>query len=260
MKIDNIGYNYSHDSDFYISRPNGSEDYLFLLFKTPAVIIMNGCDIAVPSNSFIIYQKGTQQYYEANDTSYSNDWLHFSPEKEDLNYLRKLKIPFDCVKHVKDISLLSNLMKTISTEFFSDGLLSNEAALLYLNILFLKLSELLNSDNRKVSGYYSKMDVVRSNIYSTPQNNWNIDIIAKELSLSRSRFQHLYKDIYGISIINEIINSRIEHVKYLLHSTDMAVKQVALLSGYNNDVHFIRQFKSRMSCTPIEYRKKLRQT
>jgi hypothetical protein len=38
MKIDNIGYNYSHDSVFYISRPNGSEDYLFLLFKTPAVV------------------------------------------------------------------------------------------------------------------------------------------------------------------------------------------------------------------------------
>jgi AraC family transcriptional regulator of arabinose operon len=217
---------------------------------------MNGCDIEVPSNSFIIYQEGTRQYYAANGTSYSNDWLHFSPEKEDLDYLRKLNIPFDCVKHVKDISLLSNLMKTISTEFFSDGLLSNETALLYLNILFLKLSELLNSDNRKVSCYCSKMDVVRSNIYSTPQNSWNVDIIAKELSLSRSRFQHLYKEIYGISIINEIINSRIEHAKHLLHSTDMTVKQVALLSGYSNDVHFIRQFKSRMSCTPIEYRNK----
>ena len=144
MKIDNIGYNYTHDSNFYISRPNGSEDYLFLLFKTPAVITMNGCEINVPSDSFIIFQKGTRQYYAANGPSYSNDWLHFSPDQEDIDYLRKLKIPFDCVKHIKNISLLSNLMKTISSEFFSDGLRSNETALLYLNILFLKLSELLN--------------------------------------------------------------------------------------------------------------------
>ena len=49
MKINNIGYNHTHDADFVIQRTTGSGDYLLLLLKTPAVFTLRGKDLVTES-------------------------------------------------------------------------------------------------------------------------------------------------------------------------------------------------------------------
>ena len=47
-----------------------------------------------------------------------------------------------------------------------------------------------------------------------------------------------------------------QRAKYYLNNTHLPVNRIAALCGYENDVHFIRQFKSRSGMTAGEYRKK----
>jgi AraC family transcriptional regulator of arabinose operon len=54
--------------------------------------------------------------------------------------------------------------------------------------------------------------------------------------------------------MTDVINSRIEHAKYLLTTTDISVKQIAQLCGYNNENHFMRQFKEITGITPTKFR------
>ena len=54
--------------------------------------------------------------------------------------------------------------------------------------------------------------------------------------------------------MNEVINSRLEHAKFMLTSTDVPINQIAEMCGYKSDIHFMRQFKSRMGMTPTEFR------
>ena len=77
------------------------------------------------------------------------------------------------------------------------------------------------------------------------------------MNLSRSYVQHLYKSFFNKSIISDITQSRIEHAKYLLSSTDMTVSCISSICGYNNDVHFMRIFKKEMGVTPSGYRKQI---
>ena len=87
-----------------------------------------------------------------------------------------------------------------------------------------------------------------------PFNDWNVNWLSHELTLSKSYFQHLYKEYFGVSVMNDVINSRIEHAKYLLNSTDVTVKDIAQMCGYKNEIHFMRQFKDKTGTTPSKFR------
>lgn len=258
MRINNIGYGHTHDADFYINRPEGSGDHLLLLLKSPAIFTFNGQDTVTEPDSFIIFRKDTPQLYRADNQPFSNDWVHFTAEEEDQRFFESLDIPMDRVVKGGSLNSLSLLIKNMCYEHYSSNLFKTDSAELYLKLVFLKLSEIIHSNNGTDStSLYEKLSILRAKIYSQPFNGWNIEWLSHELNLSKSYFQHLYKQQFGVSAVNDIISSRVEHGKYLLSTSDISVKQIAQMCGYNNENHFMRQFKERTGMTPSRYRKNL---
>jgi len=51
---------------------------------------------------------------------------------------------------------------------------------------------------------------------------------------------------------------RIDYAKDLLETTDLPMEVIAENCGYNNDMHFYRQFKENTNMTPAHYRKHFR--
>ena len=47
-----------------------------------------------------------------------------------------------------------------------------------------------------------------------------------------------------------------ELARYYLANTALSVSETAALCGYDNEVHFMRQFRQRMGMTAGEFRKK----
>jgi len=258
MDINNIGYNHCHDADFIINRPTGSGDYLMLLLRTSAIFTINGEDLIAEPNSFILYRKGTPQYYKANGAQFSNDWFHFDIPEEELNSLEMLDIPFDRIIPIGDLNELSLIVRNMCYENYSSNAHKKDSIDLYMKLFFIKLSEKIHSVEQGKSGsHYDKLSILRSQIYNMPYYDWNVEGLSHQLTMSPSYFQHLYKDIFGISVMNDVIQSRIEHAKYLLSTTDISVTQIAEMCGYKCELHFMRQFKSRMQMTPSEYRKSI---
>jgi len=255
MKINNIGYNHIHDSDFFVLRPNGSGDNLLLLLKTPAVFVLNGNELRTEKNSFILFSEGTPQDYRSNGSEFANDWFHFSFDKKEAALFEALEIPFNQVVNIGDMSSLSLLIKNMCYENYSSNLYRTDSLELYLHLFFIKLSEKLHSTKEiRISSYYDKMSILRAKIYSMPQQDWNIEGLAHELTMSKSHFEHTYKKIFGITPMNEVINSRLEHAKFMLTTSDVPINQIAEMCGYKSDIHFMRQFKARIGVTPSEYR------
>ena len=61
---------------------------------------------------------------------------------------------------------------------------------------------------------------------------------------------------FGISCMDDVINSRILLAKeYLIHSTQ-SIAEVSFICGYNNVEHFCRQFKQMEGYTPGAFRNK----
>lgn len=78
--------------------------------------------------------------------------------------------------------------------------------------------------------------------------------MAKTISLSPSRFQHLFKKIMNESPMNYLKRIRIRHAQSMLLQTDNPVYEIATKSGYNDPFHFSRAFKSFCGLSPAAFR------
>lgn len=257
MKIVKTGYNFHHTSKFYINRPHGSGDYLLLIIKTDAFMILNGEKKTIPPNSAVIFKKGTPQIYGAVQDIYINDWIHFDVYEDEEDAFFSLGIPFDTIISLRETTELSGFVKRICSEKYSQNLHREKAMKAYFDLLLLKLSERIHIQApEQEHPYYNQFCTLRNKIRLEPQRNWSIDDICKNLALSRSYMQHLYKLFFGTSIISDVQAGRMEHAKYLLAATDMSVTVISESCGYKSDVHFMRIFKKTTGKTPSEFRKR----
>lgn len=257
MFVNKIGYNHKHDLDFQIDRPTGSGDYLLLLIKSPGLFWLGEKAQEAQEGSMILYRKGTPQKYEAHGQEYVNDWIHFDFDEGEEQIIQKLGIPCDTLVELGDMRGMSMLVKNICYEFYSANQFRDESIVSYMKLILYKISEKMHYENKEISSdYREKMSLIRSQIYSSPQISWNIEGMARQLQISRSHLEHTYKAVFGLSPMQEVIESRISYGKYLLASTSMSVTQIAEYCGYHSDIHFMRQFRQKTDMTPSEFRKK----
>ena len=76
------------------------------------------------------------------------------------------------------------------------------------------------------------------------------------MSLSPSRFRVVYKSLFGVSPIRDLIEARIDRAKDLLleEETD-SLSRIAEKLGYKNQYDFSRQFKQITGLSPSGFRK-----
>jgi DNA-binding LacI/PurR family transcriptional regulator/AraC-like DNA-binding protein len=103
--------------------------------------------------------------------------------------------------------------------------------------------------------YREQIYRLRRNMISQPQKDWDIEKISHDIGISRSHLQRLYKQLFGTSIKDDVINARIKRAKQLLAHTDMRIVEIAEQCGYNNEHHFMRQFKEKCGVTAAQFRK-----
>lgn len=258
MKIDAIGYNHRHDRSFCIDRPKGTESWLMLIIKTPAFFRSEGKDTRTPANSFIIYRPGSPQYYFPATNEYFDDWIHFYPDDEELSLLSELNIPLDRPTDIADTTDISSIVQNMCFENYSTNPYRQNTIDLYFRLMLYKISEKLrimeHSPNKYETLYSERLSVIRKSIYRWPGRDYSIDDMAKELSLSRSRFQHLYTETFGVSVNKDVISSRLNKAAELLKTTDMSVKMVGVNVGYGNTSYFVKLFGSFYGMTPLQYR------
>lgn len=255
MKIVNVGLNYRHPDNFVINRPFGSGDCIFLLFKTPAFIELYGERFDIEPDSVIIFDKGTPQHYGAKGCEFCNDWIHFEIDEKEHEEIASLGIPFDTVFPAYNASVLTEYLKSMFVERYSENRYREETLSLIFRLILLKLSEALDTESASVERpYYERLQRLRSEIFDSPEKERTIESISRDIRLSRSYMQHLYKKYFGVSLSSDIKSSRMEYAKHLLSGTKMTVLEVSRACGYNSDVHFMRQFKGVTGQTPTEYR------
>ena len=260
MQIDDIGFNHRHERSFVIDRPDGIGDWLLLIIKSPCIFRVNGKERKYGANTVIIYTPDIPQYYRADCDEYFDDWLHFWPADEDTSLLEKLGIPTNIPFELPNTSELSSIISNMCYEHYSSNPNKKEISDSYFRILLYKIDEKLSSrrDSSKMSegAYFEKLLYIRESIYRWPSRDYTVDDMAKDLSLSRSRFQHLYSETFGTSVTKDIISSRLAKASELLRTTDTPIKDIALLIGYgHNTSYFVKLFGSIYGMSPGQYRK-----
>ena len=77
--------------------------------------------------------------------------------------------------------------------------------------------------------------------------------IASKSFMSEVYFRKIFKKEYGTSPQKYIINLRIQKATELIETGDFSLKEVALMSGYNDYKYFSAEFKRLIGVSPSEY-------
>lgn len=83
-----------------------------------------------------------------------------------------------------------------------------------------------------------------------------LDAAAKICSLSRRRFNDLFKNCFYITPNRYIINLKIGYAKGLLKSGYICVSQAAALCGFSDIYYFSKVFKAETGVSPSEYKRR----
>ncbi len=120
----------------------------------------------------------------------------------------------------------------------------------------LTLSLTVNSAEQQYdSALKQKLAAVHNYIEDHFSEDLSLEKLSSEFYISKFYLTREYKKIYGKTIFQHIITSRINYGKKLLRFSDKSVEEIAHLCGFNDQSYFARQFKKAENLTCFSYRK-----
>lgn len=254
MNILSIGWNCIYGED-YIYRSAGERGvYLLVLARTD----MRMGKAVLPKNTLVIYDGSCEIFYSAEEEFLVCDWIVFDADG-DSEFIDIAELTFNEPIFHTDSDFISRLIRNLTAEFYSVNGRRMKMLDIMMKTLLMKAAETCSHREPVQSAaepHYSELMELREKIYRNPQMKWNVDSMAADVSMSRSYFQHIYREIFGVSCMTDVINGKIEKAKEILSETGCTVSQVAAMCGYDNEEHFMRQFKKLVGVTPTQYRKK----
>ncbi len=240
----------NHPAPFKMNRPNGISEYLLLFVRTKSNFKIREMSFEVLPNQIIIVDKNTPYQYYASNAPYMDDWLHFDCSEMDIPFSKDiLNKPITLSNTTRIATYIQQILweSNYASKEYRDN---NVDMLMHILINHLEDSE----TGIEYSPYHEKMQELRLRIKANPNSKVSLEDISKSMDISSSYFQHLYTQYFGISFRNDIISMRIEYAKELLVGTTESIEDIAYLCGYNNEVHFYRQFRKNVGMTPAKYR------
>ena len=255
IRVIRCGYESRHRTKFQMVRKTGVPNYILLLVKTEAFFEIEGSVVKTYPNMAILFDRNTSMNYGSIKDYYNDDWIHFD-FVEEPSMLDKLQVPLNKPIYISQLPMLSNYVRllvqgdhsrSIHKEQIQDSLMR-----LILYNLDAKVVDLQSPADENM--HYQTLNHLRLEIHNTPHKKWTVETMAASVHMSHSYFQHLYKELFHISCIQEVIQARIERAKYYLSTTDMPISAVSNSCGYESQMHFLRQFKKRENLTPSQFR------
>lgn len=251
-QILNGGYFTRHPQTFCMERPFGFEHYVFLFIRSEAELRISNRTYAVMPNSYLLIHPYTPYSYSNPKGPYMDDWIHFECTKEEINQFpdKMFHHPFSC----NNPAIISTYLEQLLWEnnFTPEPFRTETTHQLFQIILRHAWQDYKTQDS--YHPYRFQLQKQRMSMQASPHMDYKAASMAKQLGISLSYYEHLYKTVFGISFRSDLISMRIDYAKELLSNTSLSIEQVAQTCGYSSEVHFYRQFLSKAGTTPGNYR------
>ncbi|MBQ7170869.1 MAG: helix-turn-helix transcriptional regulator [Clostridia bacterium] len=226
--------------------------YLFCHFINPVDVVSQGKLIRTSANACMLWTPGSPVFYKAEIIYLFHNFIHF--QVDDPEAFARIGVPLNRLFYTE---MQDRITRTVEQLEFFLGLGEQERKPQLsemLSDLFTGLTE--EQKNQRItigrSTHYA-FDNLRSMIYISPAE-WSVEKMAEYVYLSRSYFSIRYKEYYGVSPNEDLIQASLLLAVRLLTTTRIQVTDVAYECGFRSLEYFIRLFKSKYGVTPGKYR------
>ena len=256
MNILSTGFECVFENGFAFPLGDKTNDFYIVFSEMPFSANIGGKNFVCPGGTATVSAVNVPLSFASDGEFFVCDWIlcDLSGETE---FMETVGLVTGYPSLCSDTKMIQSLFRNIFSSYYS---LSADRTKKLEMMMRMLLSEMscgnLRSQSTQQSSepHYSALVSLREKIYRTPQLKWNVDMMASEVSMSRSYFQHIYTETFGVSCMSDVISGKIEKAKEILSETDCTVSQVASMCGYDNEEHFMRQFKRIVGMTPTNYR------
>jgi AraC-like DNA-binding protein len=91
-------------------------------------------------------------------------------------------------------------------------------------------------------------------LHSQPGDPWTVASLARWVNMSRSAFSERFREVVGQPPLHYLTELRMSRACHLLSGTDLGVKQIATLVGYESPSSFTNAFKRWNGVSPAAFR------
>lgn len=110
--------------------------------------------------------------------------------------------------------------------------------------------------------YYSEvtdnytLNRILKHIHMNIESYISLKTISEELNLSKPYISLVFKEHMGLTVMDYIMNLKINRAKTLLSTNTQSIMEISELLGFHDSSHFGKAFKKITGVTPREYRKR----
>lgn len=207
-----------------------------------------------PGQLFIMPSGVIQSYSSISHKTFLKYWCHFTAKINDIDIFDMLSIPvsLDVYQEIELKTIFERLLYfyekgTPYSILRTRGIMLELLAWFFEQIAISEISLLSHSFTKEL------LEVLRY-IEDNLSNNITIDELSKIVHFHPNYFIRFFRDHMGCSPIQYINKMRLEKAKKLLKTTDLSIKEITDLTGFNDASYFSRNFKKNLGLSPMEYR------
>ena len=238
-----------------IQRPQGTGDFLLMVFHDPAsASTQSSWDVVQPEETMMIWPPRCGQYYGNSHKRYCHSWIHCDGARV-RKIIRESKVS---VRHpfvVGNSACFEQCLAEVHRELVS---YVRPDAVIVGNLLENCLRDLVRRQNAD-SGLERVPDgllKVRQLISEAPAREITLGQMAALAGMSIPNLSLRFKQVFGVSPVECLIQHRIHHAAHLLANQNLTVTEVGQLVGYDDPFHFSKMFKKHYGFSPRAMRQR----
>lgn len=231
-----------------------SEKYISTMFEIEYFLedggnmYSDGVAYPIRRNFVLICSPGSERYSEL---PFQTKYLKFKAE----GALAEILTHAPCYFHVSqslEASAMMDELITIHSVAKEDPLLLHGKLLTYLSFL------LKNANLSKQRASYPTEAMIQAQEFIKAHYKEPLHLcdIAKSVNLSPNHFHTVFTEAYGLTPRKYLEEHRIKVAKQLLLTTTLTVSEIAEACGFNNQQYLTTVFRSRVDCSPTEFKRR----
>ncbi|GAB3935478.1 helix-turn-helix domain-containing protein [Mucilaginibacter myungsuensis] len=251
------------------AQPNKLNDGLTLhfVFGGDARYSIGKRELTLHPDQFLILNNGTK-YTTKMDPGAPVDSFAIAFDQSFLHNFRKSGQPYDQPLNETLYPLKNDLrrhvqqLKSYMDEGQQNEALINESLkqclenydLIYTEEISGKLDQLQFANRDTKVEILRRLNLAKEYVVSNYSQNISLNDVAAHACLSVNHLLRTFKQAFGQSPHQYLVQVRLQRAKQLLRSTALPVNQIVNMVGFECASSFIRLFRSRYGVTPFRYR------
>lgn len=137
-----------------------------------------------------------------------------------------------------------------------ETILSKLSELMFLQAVRQYIDELPSESTGWLSGLRDRhISTALRHMHAKPEENWTLEMLAREAGMSRSAFAERFAEIMGVPPMQYLANWRLQRAARLLEQPSISIAQAAAAVGYESEAAFNRAFKKQVGLPPGAWRR-----